>query len=267
MTPARRLPFAFSATLLLIGLAACQQGATADEGGTWIPEVVARYPHDSNAFTQGLLFHDDKLYESTGSPEGQGRPQSSLRRVDIETGRIERIKSLDSRLFGEGLALVDDRLYQLTWQAGEALVHRLDDFRLIETFRYDGQGWGLTYDGEQLIMSDGTATLRFIDPADFSVQRTVTVTRDGAPQIDLNELEYIDGEVWANIWYQDRVARIDPADGRIVGWIDLSALYPASQRPRDAVVNGIAWDPGSDRLFVTGKNWPAIFEIAIDERN
>lgn len=267
MTTCRRLPIALSACLLLVGLAACEPGATADEGGTWVPEVVARYPHDPGAFTQGLLFHDDKLYESTGSPEGLGRPPSSLRRTDIATGRIERMKSLESRYFGEGLALIDDRLYQLTWQAGVALVHRLDDFRLIETFRYDGQGWGLTYDGEQLIMSDGTATLRFIDPVDFSVDRTVEVSFEGVPQEDLNELEYIDGEVWANIWYDDRVARIDPADGRIVGWVDLSALYPASQRPRESVVNGIAWDAESDRLFVTGKNWPAIFEIEIAERD
>ncbi len=251
-----------AAGLTLLALAACGQGATADDGGTWVPEVVGRYPHDSNAFTQGLIFADGKLYESTGR-----RGQSTLRRVDLPTGRVERVQPLDSAFFGEGLALVEDRLYQLTWEAGVAFVYRRDDFRLLETFRYEGEGWGLTFDGEQLIMSDGTATLRFIDPENFSVTGTVTV-RDGERAVrDLNELEYVDGEVWANIWYDERIARIDPGDGRVLGWIDLSALYPAEQRPRDAVVNGIAWDAANDRLFVTGKLWPAIFEIELAGRD
>jgi len=250
------------AAALLLGLTACEQHATAEEGGTWTPSVVARYPHDSNAFTQGLLFHDGKLYESTGR-----RGQSSLRRVDIETGRVERIQPVADQYFAEGLALVGDRLYQLTWELGRVFVYRLDDFRQIETFRYEGEGWGLTYDGEELIMSDGTATLRFIDPEDFSVVRTVAVTADGQPLEDINELEYIDGEVWANIWYDDRVARIDPDDGHVRGWIDLGGLYPAASRSSDAVVNGIAWDPDRDRIFVTGKLWPALFEIELAERD
>ena len=255
----RHLP---PASLLLVVLAACQQGATADEGGTWVPEVVARYSHDSNAFLQGLLFHDGKFYESTGI-----RGQSSLRRVQISTGRIEQQIDLDSRYFAEGLALAGDKLFQLTWQSGTGFVYRLDDFSLIDTFQYDGEGWGLTFDGEQLVMSDGTASLRFIDPENFQVQRTVVVTADGMPLDKLNELEYIDGEVWANIWYDDRVARIDPEDGHVRGWIDLSALFPAAQRPREAVVNGIAWDPDSDRIFVTGKLWPAVFEVKFSERD
>jgi glutamine cyclotransferase len=245
----------------IAALAACQRASTADEGGVWVPDIVARYPHDSNAFTQGLLFHAGKLYESTGR-----RGQSSLRRVDIETGRVDRIESVNARYFAEGLALVDDELYQLTWQLGTAFVYGLDDFRLRETFSYDGEGWGLTYDGDELIMSDGTADLRFVDPEDFSVTRTLTVMDGEQPIVELNELEYIDGEVWANVWYDDRIARIDPDDGHVLGWIDLSALYPAAQRPSEAVVNGIAWDPAADRIFVTGKLWPAIFEIRLPQR-
>jgi len=244
-----------------MGLTACQPGASAQEGDDWIPEVIARYPHDSDAFTQGLLFHNGDLYESTGL-EGE----SSLRQVDIETGRALRRHTVDRRLFAEGLALVNDKLYQLTWRSGLAFVYSIEDFGEIETFSYSGEGWGLTFDGEQLIMSDGTPTLRFLDPETFTVQRTVTVTDSSQPQASLNELEYIDGEVWANIWFEDRVARIDPEDGRIIGWIDLSALYPADRRDPDAVVNGIAWDPESDRIFVTGKLWPAIFEIELSQR-
>jgi glutaminyl-peptide cyclotransferase len=255
------LQYALLGSVLVTALAACQRG-TADEGGTWVPRVVARYPHDANAFTHGLLFHAGKLYESTGL-----RRESTLRRVDIATGRVEQRHELDARYFAEGLTLVDDRLYQLTWELGTAFVYAVDDFRQLDSFRYAGEGWGLAFDGEQLIMSDGTPTLRFIDPDDFSLRRTVTVTDNGVPQIYLNELEYIDGEVWANIWHDDRVARIDPADGHIVGWIDLSGLYPAAQRPGEAVVNGIAWDPESDRIFVTGKLWPAIFEVEFSERD
>jgi len=208
-----------------------------------------------------LLYHDGKLYESTGRER-----QSSLRRVEIATGRVERIQPIDADLFGEGLALVGDRLFQLTWKAETGFVYSLDDFRRIGTFRYTGEGWGLTFDGEHLIMSDGTSTLRFLDPGDFGVERTVTVTNDDEPLIWLNELEYIDGEVWANVWYDDRIARIDPDDGRVLGWIDLGALYPAEQRANEAVVNGIAYDAGNDRIFVTGKLWPALFEIEIPER-
>ena len=248
--------------VMLLGLVACGAGASA-EGETWVPEVVARYPHDPSAFTQGLLIHDDKFYESTGAPDGT---ISSLRRVDIATGRVEQRHNFDNRMFAEGLARIGESLYQLTWQDNVGFVYALDDFRQTGSFRYEGEGWGLTYDGDQLIMSDGTAVLRFLDPADFSVERTVTVTDDGRPRDRLNELEYIDGEVWANIWYEDRIARIDPDDGRIVGWIDVSALYPASARPNEAVVNGIAWDPESDRIFITGKLWPAIFEVRFNER-
>lgn len=240
---------------------ACQGGATADTGGVWVPEVVARYPHDSNAFTQGLIFLDGYLYESTGR-----RGQSSLRRVDLKTGRVEQFQAIAPEFFAEGLTDFDDRLIQLTWQAGVGFVYRRSDFGLEQRFRYQGEGWGLTHDGERLILSDGTAKLRFLDPHDFKVTGSVTVTYEGQPVDDLNELEYIDGEVWANIWYDDRIARIDPNSGNVIGWIDLSALYPASQRSSEAVVNGIAYDEKTDRIFVTGKLWPAIFEIKLEER-
>lgn len=249
------------ATSALLLASACQENATAEIGATWIPTVVARYPHDSNAFTQGLLFHDGSLFESTGR-----NGQSSLRKVDIETGRVEQRHDLDFEFFAEGLALFDNKFYQLTWQAGKAFVYDQENFRLVTDFSYPGEGWGLTDDGKQLIMSDGSAQLRFLDPDTFEVQRSVNVSDGERLIVNLNELEYIDGEVWANVWYDDRIARIDPDDGQLLGWIDLSSLYPASQRPADAVVNGIAWDAESDRIFVTGKLWPAIFEIEISER-
>jgi glutaminyl-peptide cyclotransferase len=243
-------------------LIACERGATQDEGGTWVPNVVARYPHDSNAFTQGLIFKDGYLYESTGR-----RGESSLRKVDLTTGRVEELRSIAPEFFAEGLTEFNGRLIQLTWQRGIGFVYGLSDFVEQERFRYSGEGWGLTDDGEQLIMSDGTATLRFLDPNDFQVVRSVTVTSDGQSVVNLNELEFIDGAVWANIWYDERIARIDPATGEVHGWIDLSSLYPAAQRNPDAVVNGIAYDEATDRIFVTGKLWPAVFELDFDERN
>lgn len=251
-------PVVLLVSLLLV---ACEQGATADGNTVWVPSVVARYPHDPTAFTQGLLYHEGYLYESTGR-----RGQSSLRKVDVSTGRVEQMRRMPPEYFAEGLAEIDGRLIQLTWQSGEGFVYEIDDFTLTDRFRYDGEGWGLTEDGSRLIMSDGSAELTFLDPDTFAVMGSVTVTHEGAPIADLNELEFIDGEIWANIWYDDRIVRIDPETGRVLGWIDLSALYPAAARSQEAVVNGIAYDDASDRLFVTGKLWPALFEIEIAER-
>ena len=256
-----RFGFLLCTSVIAFAGVACEPGATADDGGVWTPEVVARYPHDTNAFTQGLIFLDGYLYESTGQ-----RGESSLRRVDLATGRIEQIRALAPEFFAEGLTEFDDRLIQLTWQAGVGFVYRRSDFSPVGRFRYPGEGWGLTHDDDRLIMSDGTATLRFLDPDDFNETGSVTVTFEGEPIVDLNELEYIDGEVWANVWMEEVVARIDPDTGRVLGWIDLSALYPASQRRADAVVNGIAYDEATNRIFVTGKLWPAVFEIELDER-
>jgi glutaminyl-peptide cyclotransferase len=250
------------ASVVSVLLIACEPGRTQDDGGTWIPTVVARYPHDSNAFTQGLIFKNGYLYESTGR-----RGRSSLRKVELSTGRVAELLPVSPEYFAEGLTEFDGRLIQLTWERGVAFVYGLSDLSLQSEFRYSGEGWGLTHNGEHLIMSDGTATLKFLDPNDFSVVRSLTVRSDGRPVTYLNELEFIDGAVWANIWYDERIARIDPANGEVLGWIDLSALYPAAQRNADAVVNGIAYDQASDRIFVTGKLWPAIFEIRLDERD
>lgn len=230
-------------------------------GDDWSVEVVARYPHDPSAFTQGLAIEDGELYESTGQYGA-----SSLRLVDLESGRVERLVGLPRNYFGEGIAIANGRIYQLTWQSRTGLVYDLETFEPLERFSYSGEGWGITYDGTHLIVSDGTSTLRFLDPERFEVVRRISVTDAGTPVTRLNELEYIDGEVWANIWYEDRIVRIAPEDGRVLGWLDLSHVYPAAQRNREQVLNGIAHDRDSDRIFVTGKNWPALFEVRINGR-
>jgi glutamine cyclotransferase len=219
--------------------------------------LVNTFPHDPQAFCQGLIYHDGFLYESTGNYGA-----SSLRKVELTTGTVLQRQDLASDLFGEGIALWNDQIVQLTWKNRQAIVYELATFAELRRHTYQGVGWGLTYDGELLIMSDGTATLRFIDPKTFQVQRQVVV-RDGSRRVtQLNELEYVDGEVYANIWYEDRIARIAPATGQVVGWLDLTGLFPAAQRPhRDAVLNGIAYDGQQRRLFVTGKHWPHLFEI------
>ncbi|MGD8340141.1 MAG: glutaminyl-peptide cyclotransferase, partial [Gammaproteobacteria bacterium] len=226
----RNIHSALLSGLCLSLLGACEPGDAVASGGTWVPEVVARYPHDTNAFTQGLIFYDGYLYESTGR-----RGQSSLRKVNLATGQVEQYREVSREFFAEGLTEFDGRLIQLTWQSGVGFVYRLTDFSPEQRFRYGGEGWGLTHDGERLIMSDGTATLRFLDPDDFRLLGTITVTDEDRPVVNLNELEFIDGEVWANIWYDERIARIDPATGSVLGWIDLGAIYPASQRSADAV--------------------------------
>jgi glutaminyl-peptide cyclotransferase len=222
-------------------------------------EVVNTYPHDARAFCQGLAIDDGKLYEGTGQYGA-----SSLREVELETGRVIRQFALDRQFFGEGITLMDDSIYQLTWRARQAFVFDRETLEYKGTLRYRGEGWGLTHDGTHLIMSDGTSTLRFLDPATFSEVRRVSV-RDGRRRIDqLNELEYVEGEIYANIWKSDFIARISPADGRILGWIDLTALWPLRQRPdAEAVLNGIAWDAQQQRLFVTGKHWPRLYEIRV----
>jgi len=220
---------------------------------------VNAYPHDPRAFCQGLVIHDGVLYEGTGQ-----YGSSALREVDLKTGRVIKQFTLDRQFFGEGITLMGDSLYQLTWRARQAFVFDRETFEYQKTFRYRGEGWGLTHDGTHLIMSDGTSTLRFLDPQTFKEVRRVSV-RNGRRRIDqLNELEYVDGEIYANIWKSDVIARISPADGRILGWIDLTPLWPARQRPDpEAVLNGIAWDAENNRLFVTGKHWPRLYEIRV----
>ena len=210
------------------------------------------------AFTQGLAIEAGRLYEGTGLYGA-----STVRRVNLMSGRAEKQRALGERYFGEGIAILGGRLYQITWMNGAAVVYNLDTFEVERTMQYDGEGWGLTHDGKELIMSDGSATIRFRDPQTFAVTREIEVRDNGMPLAMLNELEYIDGEIWANIWYDDRIARISPADGKVLGFIDLSTLYPKSARGSEAVLNGIAYDAAAKRLFVTGKNWPQLYEIEV----
>lgn len=253
---------AFAAVAVVAGLAAWAQrgGARMDE--PWGFKIVAAYPHDPAAFTQGLAFGaDGTLYEGTGQYGA-----SSLRRVDPSTGRVEKIRPLNPRYFGEGITVLDGRIYQLTWQHELGIVYDAATFEVLQTFPYEGEGWGLTHDGNHLILSDGTATLRFYDPETFKLVRSVDVRDGDRPIARLNELEYVDGEIWSNVWYEDRIARISPRDGAVLGWIDLSTLHPPAARGPDAVLNGIAYDPASERLFVTGKYWPELFEIEVVDR-
>jgi glutamine cyclotransferase len=221
-------------------------------------KVVAAYPHDPNAFTQGLAVVKGRLYEGTGMYGA-----SSIRRVNLKTGRVEKLHSIDRQYFGEGIAILGDKLYQLTWKNGLAFVYDLESFNALQTLQYSTEGWGLTHDRENLILSDGSATIRFLDPATFKVVREITVRDGDRPIGQLNELEYVDGEIWSNVWYDDRIARISPVDGTVLGWIDLSTLYPKSARGGDAVLNGIAYDADAKRIFVTGKNWPQLYEIEV----
>ena len=224
-------------------------------------KVVAVYPHDPNAFTQGLAIAGGQLYEGTGL-----YGQSTIRKVDLTTGRVEKQRPINATYFGEGIAILDGHLYELTWQSGVGIVYDLATFTQQRTFQYTGEGWGLTQDGKQLILSDGSSKLRFLDPQTFAVVREIDVRDHGQPVTKLNELEYIDGEIWSNVWYDDRIARISPATGEVLGWIDLAALYPKSARGNEAVLNGIAYDAAAKRLFVTGKNWPQLYEIEIVRR-
>ncbi len=223
-------------------------------------EIVAVYPHDPEAYTQGLLWHAGRLFESTGR-----YGQSSLREVELETGRIVREQPLERSYFGEGLALLNDELFWLTWRERTLFVLGRDDFRFRRKFTYDGEGWGLTTDGARLIMSDGTAELTLRDPATFAITRKVAVwLGPGQPSPRLNELELVRGWVLANAWQTDRIAVIDPDSGAVGAWIELAGL-PAATRPwqKVEVLNGIAWDQEADRLFVTGKLWPRLFEIRL----
>lgn len=222
-------------------------------------EVVRSFPHDPTAFTQGLVIRDGVLLESTG------RDPSSVRRVRLEDGVVLQKRELASEYFGEGLTEIDGRVITLTWNNGVGFVWNAADLSPVSRFAYAGEGWGLTHDSTRLILSDGSPNLRFFDPATFAETGRVPVTLNGRPVRQLNELEWIDGEVWANVWQTNYIVRIDPTSGHVVGIIDLSGLLPAGavKDPRDDVLNGIAWDEKTRRLFVTGKNWPSLFEIKL----
>jgi glutamine cyclotransferase len=222
-------------------------------------EIVNAWPHDPKAFTQGLVFHDGNLYESTGH-----HGSSTLRRVELKTGKVKKNYNVPTEYFAEGIAILQNKIYQLTWQSHKCFIYDLKSFKLEGEFHQDGEGWGLTDDGHLLIMSDGTNQLRFLDPATFLPVRTINVLDRNHPLLDINELEYIKGEIYANIWHSDRIVRIDPSDGKITGWIDLTGLRPTNvEQDSDNVLNGIAYDEHEDRLFVTGKRWPKLFEIRL----
>ncbi len=248
------------AALIVVGVASCPIAAQFKRGDRGITpyRVVADFPHDPAAFSQGLVIVDGQLYEGTGK-----KGESTLRKVDLKTGRVELFVPLDRSYFGEGITILNDRIYQLTWENHLGFVYDLKTLKQLKTFRYSGEGWGLTNDGKHLIMSDGTSMLRYLDPQSFEVVKRVRV-RNSQGQVDkLNELEYVKGEILANIWYEDRIARISPDSGEVLGWIDLSNLYPSRQRSKEDVLNGIAFDEASGRLFVTGKNWPKLYEIEL----
>lgn len=224
-------------------------------------EIVQALPHDPTAFTQGLLFHDGVFYESTGLNGG-----SSLRIVEPATGRVLRRVNLPRAYFGEGIALLEGKVFQLTWRNRVGFIYESGTLKSLGVFRYEGEGWGLTTDGRSLILSDGTERLRFYDPRTFALQRTLPVhADDGRPVRRLNELEYVKGEIYANVWERDVIARIDPATGKVRAWIDLSGLHTADAP--EAVLNGIAYDPQQDRLYVTGKFWPKLYEIRTRNRS
>lgn len=219
--------------------------------------IVNVFPHDPQAFTQGLFFHNDFLYESTGLYNF-----SSLRRVELDTGTVLQITHLPDHYFGEGMTIIQNKIVQLTWKSNIGFVYDLHTFTLLQNFSITGEGWGLTYDGQQLIMSNGTATLSFLDPETFNKIGELQV-RNTQPVDRINELEYIQGEIFANIWKTNKIARIDPTTGHITGWVDLTGLYETDVNDPNDVLNGIAYDAQNHRIFVTGKRWPYLYEIQL----
>ena len=252
------------AALALAG-AAPRQAATVPPPGSKAPlygyQIQHVYPHDPNAFTQGLQYVDGFLYEGTGL---NGR--SSIRKVTLETGEVVQRRAVPKEYFGEGITLWKSNLIELTWQSEVAFIYDSRTFEPRRTLTYVGEGWGLTHDGTRLIMSDGTEALRFLDPVSFAERRRLVVTDAGTPVKHLNELEVVKGEIFANVWLTDYVARVAPDTGRVIGWIDLVGLLSAREHAMADVLNGIAYDEAHDRLFVTGKLWPKLFEIKIVSR-
>jgi glutamine cyclotransferase len=232
------------------------QTAPSTEPTQYTYRILKTYPHDTSAYTEGLLFADGCLYESTGEIG-----TSTLRRVELATGEVQQQVKLADAFYGEGLALVDGKLFQLTWRNHVGFVYDKETFALLGNFSYSTDGWGLTFDGKDLILSDGTDKLHFLDPASFQLTGQVSVHDGNTTIVDINELEYINGEVYANIWHTQTIAIINPHTGEVKGWIDLSGLY--QPKGLDDVLNGIAYDSQSSRLYVTGKDWPSVFEIEI----
>lgn len=222
-------------------------------------KVINTYPHDRSAFTEGLVFEDGVLYEGTGL---QG--YSTLRRVKLETGEILQICKLPPQFFGEGITIYRNKIIQLTWQSNIGFVYDKYSFKLLKEFNYPNEGWGITHNGKHLIMSDGTETLHFLDPETFEEVSQIEVSANDIPITRINELEYIQGEIYANIWHTERIARIDPLTGQVIGWIDLKGILSSKDDSKTVdVLNGIAYDTKNNRLFVTGKFWPKLFEIEL----
>lgn len=222
-------------------------------------EIKNVYPHDRAAFTQGLIYKEGILWEGTGQYGA-----SSIRKVDLKTGKVLKMISVPREFFGEGITVFKNKVFELTWQNNKGFIYAPDDFAKIGEFSYTGEGWGLTHDSDSLIMSDGTNRIRFLDPETFAVRRAVSVFENGQPLGELNELEYVKGEIFANVWRTDRIVRIDPKTGNLTGTINLTGLLPATDRDADTdVLNGIAYDEAGDRLFVTGKLWSKLFEIRL----
>jgi glutaminyl-peptide cyclotransferase len=235
---------------------------SAEEIPVYTYEVVNSWPHDPKAFTQGLVFYDGNLYESTGH-----HGFSSLRKVELKTGKVKKKYDVPEEYFAEGIAIFQGKIFQLTWQSHKCFIYDLKSFDLKGEFHHDGEGWGLTHDSQYLIMSDGSNQLQFLDTNTFLPVRTIGVFENNHPLMDLNELEYIKGEIYANIWHSNRIVRIDPATGRILAWIDLTGLRPSDVDDNiDNVLNGIAYDEKEDRLFVTGKRWTKLFEIRLKRK-
>lgn len=253
----------------LLLAAACDSGVGGDGGRTsdakvpiYTFEVINAWPHDKGAFTQGLEIHQGSLYESTGR-----NGASTLRQVELETGRVLRKVEVPQAYFAEGLTIFHGKIYQLTWQSHKGFIYDLASFQPLGEFSYEGEGWGLTHDDRSLIMSDGTNLIRFLDPVNYKTERAIKVYDGDRPLTKLNELEYIHGEIYANIWETDWIVRIDPQTGKILGWIDLKDLLSRADRSAQTdVLNGIAYDGASNRLFVTGKLWPKLFQIRLKKR-
>jgi glutamine cyclotransferase len=222
-------------------------------------KLIRAYPHDPHAFTQGLEYYGGFLYESTGIAG-----QSTVRKIALETGAVIQKASLPPQYFGEGLTIFHGKIYQLTWLSKKGFIYDLRSLRQIGEFPYDGEGWGLTHDDKSLIMSDGTNKIRYIDPVSFGVTRTLEVYAGAEGVVNLNELEYVKGEILANIWHSSRIARIDARNGQVLAWIDLTSIVATEHHGEEAVLNGIAYDKIGDRLFVTGKNWSKVFQIKME---
>ena len=246
----------------LVAFLAFACGPASQAGGVpeYSYEVVHAYPHDPAAFTQGLVYQDGVLYEGTGIYE-----QSSIRKVKLETGEVLQKRDVPGQYFGEGIIIWKDRLFELTWQGQTGLIYDLATFAPKGEFSYPGEGWGLTHDGKRIIMSDGSPQLRFWDPETMKETGRITVTDETRPVAELNELEWVKGEIYANVWQTDRIARIDSKTGKVIGWINLVGLWPGSDHS-EKTLNGIAYDAKGDRLFVTGKRWPRLFEIRVVKR-